>query len=343
MIKTVFNIVQSEAKGGGMENIFFDYSRIIQNNKNVRLICLVPEKFCHLESLKQENIKIEFLRIRGHFDIFASLKLFFLIKKYSPELIIAHNGRSFAAVNLCKKLIGNFKSIAVSHGGSIKRTLGFDRIICVANHIEKRVVKENFKGDCATIFNGHKIVPFVKDKTSEIFTFGILSRISKEKNIDGAIRQFQKFHSQINQNSRLIIAGKGYEEENLKKLVNTLNLTNVVDFIGWSKNKSDFFNKIDVFLQPALNEPFGITILESFNYQTLVVACNSDGPKEIIKNGFSGYLFKIDDENSLFEAMKKSYLNQDDSNNIIKNASLELEKKFSFEVMQSKLLDYLSF
>jgi glycosyltransferase involved in cell wall biosynthesis len=329
-------------KGGGMENIFLDYSNIINDQKDVRLICIVPKNFCHLKKLKEANIETELLRIRGHFDIFAGLKLFFLINKYSPALVIAHNGRSFAAINLCKKFIGGFKLLAVSHGGSIKRILDFNHIVCVAKHIEKRAKNDNFKGKITTIFNGHKIIPFVKNKTSKNFTFGILSRISKEKNVDGAIRQFQKFHNQINHNSRLIIAGKGVEEENLKNLVNQLNLTKSVDFIGWSENKADFFNEIDVFLQPALSEPFGITILESFNYKTLVIACNSDGPKEIIKNEYSGYLFEKDDENSLFEAMKKSFIDQENSKIIVKNADLELKDKFSFEVMRNNLIQILN-
>ena len=339
-MQTIFNIIQSEVKGGGMENIFFDYSQIIKQRKDVRLICVVPKNFCHLAELQNAGIETKFLCIKGHFDIFAGLKLLFLIKKLKPDLVIGHNGRSFAAISFCKKFT-KFKSLAVSHGGSVKRILGFDAIIAVAGHIEKRILKAGFKGQVKTIHNGHKILPFTKNPQSKNFTFGVLSRLSKEKNIAAAIENFKKFASEVEKNSSLIIAGGGNEEENLKNLVVSLGLEKQVSFIGWISDKKDFFNSIDVFLQPALAEPFGITILEGFNFQTPVIACNSFGPKEIITNNYSGYLFEEKDENSLFEMMKKAYLQQDDFAKITENASKELQEKFSFEAMAKNLNEFI--
>jgi glycosyltransferase involved in cell wall biosynthesis len=348
MVKTIFNIIQSNAIGGGMENIFLEYSQIIDNyNKknDAQLICIVSKNFCHKEILEKQNIKVEFFNINGHFDIFAAIKLFFLIKKYSPKLIIAHNGRVFACINLCKKIFGKLfiaKTLAVSHGGSVKRIIGFDYIIAVARHIEQKIINYKPKGKTTTIYNGYKISPFVKNQqTKNNFTFGILSRLSKEKNIVQALEAFKKFNDEVENNSKLIIAGEGEEKSNLEKLTKEYDLQEKVKFIGWVKDKEEFFNQINIFLQPALSEPFGITILEGFNYQTLVIACNAFGPKEIIINDYSGYLFDSKDKESLFLAMKKSFLKQDQSKIIIKNANRELKEKFSYEIMEKQLLEFL--
>lgn len=344
MARSIFNLIQSDAVGGGMENIFLEYSKIIQKHAwevNGELVCIVSENFCHLEALKAANIKVEILNIKGHFDVLAAIKFFALIRKYSPELIVAHNGRGFATINLCKKIfrIKDITTIAVSHGGSIKRILGFNYIIAVAKHIEEKIKNAGFKGESLTIYNGYKTSNFTKGKIQkDAFIFGTLSRLSKEKNVAAAIKSFKKFLDETTSNSLLIIAGEGEEKTSLKELVKNLDLTQKVKFIGWIKNQEEFFNVLDVFLQPALEEPFGITILESFNYETPVIACNSFGPKEIIIDNYSGYLFEKDDENSLFAAMKKAHLNIDNFPQIIQNAKEELEKKFSYEIMEDKLI-----
>lgn len=348
MAKTIFNMIQSNEIGGGMENIFLEYSQIIDNyhkKKDAQLVCIISKNFCHKEILEKQNIKVEFLNINGHFDVFAAIKLFFLIKKYRPELIIAHNGRIFACINLCKKIFTKLftpKIAAVSHGGSIKRIIGFDYIIAVANHIEQKIINQKPKGITTTIYNGYKISPFVKNQqTKNNFTFGILSRLSKEKNIVQALEAFKKFNYEVENNSKLIIAGEGEEKANLEKLTKEYGLQEKVKFIGWVKNKVDFFNQINVFLQPCLVEAFGITILESFNYQTPVIACNSFGPKEIIIDDYNGYLFDSKDKESLFLAMKKSFLKQDQSKIIIENANNQLKEKFSYEIMEKQLLEFL--
>ncbi len=347
MVQAIFNIIQSDAVGGGMENIFLEYSQIINNHhqqKNIDLVCIVSQKFCHLKALEAQNIKVEFLNIKGHFDIFSALKLYFLIKKYSPKLIITHNGRSSACLNLCKKIFSlkQSKTLAINHGGNIKRILGFDYIVAVAKHIEEKIINSNPKGITTTIYNGYKISPFSKNHHQQNnFVFGTLSRLSKEKNLAGAIKMFKKFNDQIEKNSLLIIAGEGEEKPKLEKMVEEYNLQEKVKFIGWIKDQAAFFNQIDVFLQPALSEPFGMTILEAFNYQTPIIACDAFGPKEIIKNDYSGYLFDPNYEESLFLTMKKSYLQKEQSKIMVENSNYELRDKFSFEIMEKQLMELI--
>lgn len=338
----IFNIIQSNEKGG-MENVFLDYSKILKDS-GLDVICVVSRNFVYLDELHQNNIKTEILNISGHFDFFAALKLYFLIKKHSPKLIIAHNGRSFACINLCKKLFSlkGAKTLAVSHGGSIKRILKFDYLIAVASHIEQKAKAHNFAGKTTTIHNGIKIANFgaaQKTKNQQL-TFGLLSRISKEKNIEIALNSFAKFNQESNKNSKLIIAGDGPDLQKLKDLALQLKIAQNVEFIGWINDKESFFNKIDVFLQTSLNEPFGLTIIESFNYFTPVIAANAFGPKEIIVNGYNGYLFDPKSPESLLDLLKK--ISEDQNlDSIAKNAYQDLINKFSYDQMAKSLVKFV--
>lgn len=343
MTDTIFNIVQSN-NSGGMENVYLDYANIL--NKNFNIICITSKNFIHLEKLKAANIKTEILNIKGHYDIVASIKLFLLIKKHSPKLIIAHNGRGFALVNLYKKLFchKSLTTLAISHGGRIKRLLNFNSIITVAKHLEKPIKEKNFKGKLETIYNAIHIRPYnLIQKKHPDFTFGILSRLSPEKNIITAIEAFEIFIQKTTPDTKLIIAGDGPELKSLKQIIHQKHLQKHITFLGWIRDKEKFFNNIDTFLQPASDEPFGLTILESFNYHVPVISVNSCGPKEIITHNKNGYLYQnATSKSELYTLMHKIYNNQDHIPTITQNAYQGLEHKFSYQNLEKKLTSFIT-
>ena len=297
------------------------------------------------------GIKTEILNIKGHYDLISAIKLYFLVKKYSPKLVIAHNGRSFSIVNLYNSFIRNknFKTLAISHGGNPKRLIGFDYIITVAEHLGQSIKEkyQNFpQNKIITIHNGIKINNIHRDKhkgKNKEFTCGILSRLSPEKNIITALKSFKKFTNDV-KNSKLIIAGEGSQLASLKEFVIKENLEKQVSFIGHIKNIEKFFDKIDLFLHPAIKEPFGLVILEAFNYYTPVIGANSGGLKEIIKDGFNGYLYNNPTcHKSLYKAMNDYYFNKKDSKDkIINNARKTLEEDFLIKKVENKVTTTIS-
>ena len=341
--EVIFNVVQSNVKGG-VEEVFTSYSKILHNS-NFKIICLTPQNFPYNDILTKEGIDRININIKGHYDIFATIKLFKLIKKYQPKLIIGHNGRVFSILNILKKIFKvKTKILAVNHSGKSKRLLDFDYIIGIAKHITQNIKKEGFKGEIKTIYNAIKVKKFKRiKKTNKIFTFGVLSRLSPEKNIELILESFSEFLNKVNSNSKLIIAGEGEEKEKLQNITNKLKIADKVEFIGWvdDKNKQDFFNKINVFLQASTQETFGISIIESFNYYCPVISSKAKGPIEIIRHNKTGFLFDVTKKDSLFLEMNKIYKKQDKLEIITKNANQDLVEKFSFETMANSLTKFV--
>lgn len=70
-----------------------------------------------------------------------------------------------------------------------------------------------------------------KDKKRQIISS---SQLIHRKNVDGIIRIFADFHREKGyEDIRLLIAGRGEEEENLRSLVAQLGLNNSVEFLGF--------------------------------------------------------------------------------------------------------------
>lgn len=75
-----------------------------------------------------------------------------------------------------------------------------------------------------------KFVLFTKKKRQVISSSQLILR----KNVDSIIHIFAKFHQMRNyEDIKLLIAGRGEEETNLKHLVDDLGLQNCIEFVGF--------------------------------------------------------------------------------------------------------------
>lgn len=93
--------------------------------------------------------------------------------------------------------------------------------------------------------------------------------------------------------------------------------------------------EIDIEKNPECVEHFGITPLEAMNHQCLVFCYNAGGPKEIIENGKTGYLWNSIDE--LCDMTSNSKKNREE---VLKNAIKMIDNRFSYEVFKEKVINY---
>jgi len=107
-------------------------------------------------------------------------------------------------------------------------------------------------------------------------------------------------------NSALIWLGEVWNTgltELIKRQLKNLNLNNVF-FTGeldWDIYYS-YLNSIDAFLLTSIEEPYGIVCLEAMYLKKPIIAFNSGGPKEYIKNGI-GRLVPLLNLKAMFQAI----------------------------------------
>ncbi len=159
-----------------------------------------------------------------------------------------------------------------------------------------------------------------------------VGRISKFKNIDLLINAFEKI-SKNHPAYTLIIAGDGEEKENLEKLVAKKDIADKITFLGKisDEKKNELYKKARATMLCSENEPFGIVPVESMMHGTPVIAHNSGGPKETIKNNETGFLFK--DRNDLVDCMK-NMIEMDEDNYLEMQKSAQARTK-EFDISKS--------
>lgn len=100
--------------------------------------------------------------------------------------------------------------------------------------------------------------------------------------------------------AKLLILGKGAEENHLRELTKKMGISEKVLFLGFKDNPYKYMKRADVFVLSSKWEGFGHVIVEAMAVGTPIIAtdCNS-GPAEIIGNNEYGLLVPVGD----FEAI----------------------------------------
>ena len=89
--------------------------------------------------------------------------------------------------------------------------------------------------------------------------------------------------------------------------------------------------KQGVFVNPALVEPFGLTLLEAMATGLPIVATNDGGPKDINKNCNGGLLVYPKDTKAISKAIKKIIVNPETWNFHSKNAVMNTRKYYTWK------------
>jgi len=120
---------------------------------------------------------------------------------------------------------------------------------------------------------------------------------------------------------KLEIIGEGNEKEDLEKLAIKLGLENEVEFLGIIKHSDllKYYQNANVYVSTSLNEGMSNTMLEALSAGLPVIATQTGGTDEMVKNGINGFIVKTNDPADLVAKIEK--IRQD----------FKLEKKMSFE------------
>ena len=130
-----------------------------------------------------------------------------------------------------------------------------------------------------------------------------IGRLTKQKNFSFLLKVFSKLKLE---NLSLVIIGKGELKKDLIKQSKQLNIEKKIFFINETDNVFNIIEKSKYFVLTSLWEDPGFVLIEAAVMNKIIVSSNCpSGPKEILNNGLSGFLFNSNDENSFLKAFKE--------------------------------------
>lgn len=134
-------------------------------------------------------------------------------------------------------------------------------------------------------------------------TFAYLGRLKRYKRVDLILRAFQALALP---DARLEIAGAGDDRRRLEELTASLDLTAQVTFLGRisEEDKLHLLRRSWALVLTSPKEGWGITNLEAAACGTPVIASNSPGIRESVRDGETGFLVPHGDIGALAAALR---------------------------------------
>jgi len=180
-------------------------------------------------------------------------------------------------------------------------------VITVSESSKKEISKLHFLSnkDIKIVHPGINIESYVPVSKTIYPSIAYLGRLKPYKNIDIAIKAFKQIIIDY-PTAHFTIAGMGESINDLKKLVNFLEIEKNVTFSGTvtEEQKVRILGESWFVIQPSMIEGWGITVIEANASGTPVIASNVNGLKDSIIHGKTGLLVKVKSVNEFYTAME---------------------------------------
>ena len=170
---------------------------------------------------------------------------------------------------------------------------------------------------------------FLPDNSEKVYDFLYVGRLEEYKGVQYIIQAFCNVVKEY-PNATLCIVGYGSYENELKKMIKDLNLTNNVIFFGFQSDPYPFFCKSKIFVMASKTEGLPCSLMEAMSCELLCISSLVGNIGDILKDKITGFTFPSGDILKLQEIMIKSLINYRELTQIRKNARILIENEHSY-------------
>lgn len=173
------------------------------------------------------------------------------------------------------------------------------------------------------------------ESSDEIFTFGMLGRLSSEKEHRLLIHAASRLAKELDRSPRswrILIAGDGPLRKSLTRQIRRAGLTDRVTLAGCMV-PADFFRQVHVLVQCSRIENQPLSVMESMAWMRPVIATKAGGLPELVQDGKTGTIVPTASTRALQEALKAYWVSPELARRHGVQGRSSLEEDFSYERM----------
>lgn len=283
----------------GAENVACQIIKLFSNDDKYKMV------YCstigsNKESL--ENRKIEVLPLEK-FN-YACVKK--AIEEFKPDIIHAHDARASIMAAVCVKK-ETIKIISHIHGNhenmrkfGVKTFLynrtsrKYNKIIWVSGsafndyYYKNKIARKSIV--LYNVINSDEVYEKVEiDKNNYNYDIIYLGRLTYPKNPIRLLEIIAKVKEKY-QNLKVAIVGSGELQEEVKRKIEELHLKDCITLYGFLPNPYKILKSSKIMLMTSRYEGTPMCALEAIALNIPIVTTRTDGLKEIVKDGVTGYL-----------------------------------------------------
>ena len=290
-----------------------------------------PQNETYIKSLQENNADILELPINKSF-FHKIISVNKILKKYNPDIIHCHFCfpliRIIIFLSWLKQIHKRFVSIRSMHGekaGFISKIwwLGLAKLstkfLAVSNPVREKLI-DNFnipESKIDVLKTGINFQNFENLETKEELKkkyglptnkkiIGCVAFHQPIKGVDVLLDALAILKNKYNRND-IILAQIGYYQgkyaDKIKEQTISLNIHDIVFWLGLQNNVPELMKTFDVYCQPSRSEGLPQAVVEALASKLAVVATNVGGIPEIIKNNSTGFLVESEDAEKMAECI----------------------------------------
>lgn len=190
-----------------------------------------------------------------------------------------------------------------------------DKIISVSNGVKNGLLKELKlkESKIDVIYNGVLTEQHTKEfselpnhhwfSNNEICLVCSIGRLSPEKGIYELVSAFKKALI-FNNRLRLLIIGKGSEENRIKKLISDNKIEKYIEIIEFKDNYYSYLDNCDIYVLNSFYEGMSNILAEAATTNAKIISTNCNyGPDEILQGVSESKLIDVNNQSQLVDAI----------------------------------------
>ncbi len=255
-------------------NAFVDLVNVL--SEKIEVVIVAPRGARFLGSLSAQVEVKEYQSHNSRFNPLLYLELFRLFRQIAPDVVHTHFAKASEVYCRLNKFL-RIPQVATKHNprkGKIFNKL--DHVIAVSKGVAKSITHDNVK----VIYNGIKPVVVEPGKKNDAFTICAVGRLDKIKGFDILINEVAKLDFDF----ILQIAGDGDERKSLEQLIESLDLRDRVELLGFREDIPELLSCADLQVMSSHSEGFSLAMIEAIFYARVFVSTDVSGCDEILNS-----------------------------------------------------------
>jgi len=210
-----------------------------------------------------------------------------------------------------------------------------DRYACLSEQVRCEVAAAGLPAErCVLVRNGVDRSVFSREGPRAALPEGrsilFLGRHDGQKRISVLLRAFAKIAPRV-RDARVVLAGKGPEEERLKELARELGVLERVSFLGERRDVAALLRAASVFCLPSAAEGMPNALLEALSVGVPCVATAIPGTTDVVTDEKEALLVPLDDEDALARALERVLADRELASRLARAGSERIAREFDME------------
>jgi len=299
-------------KAGGIKSIEFDFKKRLFGVRKLNKI--IKENLTNRDIIHCQGVKA------GHFGRLANKKfklpLIYTEHNWTKDYKLPQNWRAFFQLKMMKSM-NKYTSHTVCVSQAVQNFL-----------ISKRIVTAD---DSSVIYNGVKFRDIKKREDEDPIVLGVIASLHKRKGLIYLFEAMSKLKNVRDKKIILKIVGAGPQEGFLKQHSVDLGINFDIQWLGVREDLTDFWSNINIYVQPSLDESFGMAVAEAMGYKIPVISTTAGALPEVV--GDTGLLVEPGNSEELVKAIQNVINNKTIREENIERAYKKVKHYFSVDNM----------